>query len=405
VKINLPVTIKKHILKLNLSRITDGKKIIPEIEGLRFISILLVVLSHISNNMLRVYPQAYQSASETPLAVFLEECGAGVNIFFFISGFILAVPFLKAYVYDEKKISLRHYYYRRLTRIEPPYLISLLFFFVVAVLILHQPFLYALEHFTASAFYMHNIIYNHISTINPVAWTLEIEIQYYIIFPLIALALFFKNHLLRRVCLIALFLFTGSLYAQNFAFFDAHHLTKSLFAPFSLFIAGIIVADLYLISKNLLSGTKSFLFDVPGLAALYFIIILAGFQSFGYRMFVFICYLILFTCIFKGKFLNKIFTNKRVVIIGGMCYSIYLLHYGITYFIMQTFTKNMVSYKYPRDIFIQSIIIIPIILIISIIFFVLLERPFMDVHWPNKLKRFFQKFSNRFFLSSKAPEN
>ncbi|MEP6514331.1 MAG: acyltransferase [Parafilimonas sp.] len=378
-------------MKLRLSRITDGKKIISEIEGLRFISILLVVLSHINNNLLGVYPQSYQSLSGTPFAVFLEECGAGVNIFFFISGFILAIPFLKAYVYDEKKISLRRYYYRRLTRIEPPYIISLLFFFLIAILVLDQPFLYALEHFTASIFYMHNIIYNHISTINPVAWTLEIEIQYYIIFPLIAVALFFKNHLLRRLCLITLFLLTGTLYAQNFSFFNKYSLTKSLFAPFSLFIAGIIVADLYLAGKSFFTGTKNFLFDVPGFATLYFIITLSGFQGFGYRIFVFICYFILFTSIFKGKFLNKIFTNKWVVIIGGMCYSIYLLHYGITYFIIQTFTKNFISYNHPRDFFIQSILIIPIILVISIIFFILLERPFMNINWPNKLKSFFQK--------------
>jgi peptidoglycan/LPS O-acetylase OafA/YrhL len=393
-------------LKLKLSRITDGKKIIPEIEGLRFISILLVILSHINNNILRVYPAAYQSTAESRLAIFLEECGAGVNIFFFISGFILAIPFLKARVYDPQKISLKHYYYRRLTRIEPPYIITLIFFLLAVLLILHQPFLYAINHFMISAFYMHNIIYNHISTINPVAWTLEIEVQYYIIFPLMAIALFFKNHLLRRCSLLAFFVLTSIFHPQKVSLFNGeYYLTKSLFAYCYIFVIGIIVADLYLISKNFLSGNKNILFDLLGLTALFFIITLSGFQSLSYKFFIFVCYVVLFAGIFKGRLLNKIFTNKWITIIGGMCYSIYLLHYAVTYFIMQTFTKNLFSYNYNFDMLIQSIIIIPFILIISAIFFVLLERPFMDINWPNRMKRFFQKSYSRFFLPSKIQSN
>ncbi|HEY6976498.1 MAG TPA: hypothetical protein VH396_09410, partial [Chitinophagaceae bacterium] len=103
--------------------------------------------------------------------------------------------------------------------------------------------------------------------------------------------------------------------------------------------------------------------------------------------------------------LNRVFTSKWITVIGGMCYSIYLLHYAITYFIIQTFTKNIFSYSYVTDIFIQSIIIIPAILVISAIFFVSLERPFMDINWPHSLKNFLQRFYTRFFMSSKAPSN
>jgi peptidoglycan/LPS O-acetylase OafA/YrhL len=393
-------------LRLKLSRITDGKQVIPEIEGLRFISILLVILSHINNNLLRVYPSSPLSAAGSSVAIFLEECGAGVNIFFFISGFILALPFLKAYVYSQQKISLQHYYYRRLTRIEPPYIITLILFLLAVLFILHQPISYAMEHFLASAFYVHNAVYNHISTINPVAWTLEIEIQYYLIFPLFAITLFFKNHLLRRCSLFAFFVLTCIFHPREVSLFNhKYYLTKSLFAYWYIFIIGIIVADLYLITRNFLSGKKNVLFDLSGMAALFFIITLSGFQSLPYKFFIFICYAVLFTSIFKGRLLNKIFTNEWIIIIGGMCYSIYLLHYAITYFIIQTFMKNIFSYNYLIDIFIQSIIIIPFILIISAIFFVFLERPFMDINWPRSLKNFFQRFYTRFFISSKTQSN
>jgi peptidoglycan/LPS O-acetylase OafA/YrhL len=379
-----------RILKLKLTRITDGRKIIPEIEGLRFISILLVVLSHIYNNTVRVYPAYYQPA-DSRLAIFLEECGAGVNIFFFISGFILAIPFLNAFVHQKQKVSLKHYYYRRLTRIEPPYIIALIIFLPATIFILQQPFSDAIKHFAASAVYMHSILYDHISTINPVAWTLEIEIQYYLLAPLMAITFFFKNTLLRRSSLLALFIVSGSLYSRNYSFFEAHHLSKSLVAYLSIFITGILFADWYLSNKKSFSGKKYLLLDITGIAALFCIITLSGFADMGYRLLLFACYGILFISIFKGTLLNKLLTKKWIIIIGGMCYSIYLMHYAVIYFITQRFTKNILSYNFPYDIFIQAIIIIPFVLIVSVVFFVLFERPFMDIQWPQKTKIFFKK--------------
>ena len=146
-------------MKIKLTRVTDGRKIIPEIEGLRFISILLVVFSHIHNNTLRVYPQQLQfPVAHSSLGIFLEECGNGVNIFFFISGFILAIPFFRDYVYNEKKVSLKHYYYRRLTRIEPPYIISLIFFFLVAIFVMHQPTIDTLN-ILQQVFFIHTMLF------------------------------------------------------------------------------------------------------------------------------------------------------------------------------------------------------------------------------------------------------
>ena len=378
-------------MQLKLTRITDGKKIIPEIEGLRFVSIVLVILSHIHNNISRVYEQQQQSLPQTRLSIFLEECGAGVNIFFFISGFILAVPFLQAYVYNKRNISLKHYYYRRLTRIEPPYLITLVLFLVATLFLLNQPFSDSIKHFAASAVYLHSIIYDRISTINPVAWTLEIEVQYYIIAPLIAIALFFKNALLRRLSLFALFIVSMFLYYRNFSFFESYHLTKSTFAYLTIFVTGIIVADWYLTYKHFFSGKRYLLLDVAGLAALFLIITLSGYAGMSYRLLLFGCYCVLFISIFKGSLLNRLLTKRWTMIIGGMCYSIYLMHYAVIYFITQTFSKQILTFSYATDITIQSLILIPAILIASGIFFVLFERPFMNVRWPQELRHFAQK--------------
>lgn len=256
---------------------------------------------------------------------------------------------------------------------------------------LHWPTMDSLQHFGASALYLHNILYDRISTINPVAWTLEIEIQFYLIFPLLAMVLFLKSQVKRRLLLSGLVFLGGILYAEYYSFFKEYNLSKSLFAYITLFITGCIAADIYLSNKEYFSRGRSFIFDILGMTALYIIITLAGFEAFGYRSFVFLSYVLLFISIFKGKFLNYCLTNKYVATIGGMCYSIYLTHYAVIFFITDVFTRRIFSFNYKEDIIIQTLINLPVILITSGLFFLFLERPFMDIQWPTKFMKFFKK--------------
>ena len=69
------------------------------------------------------------------------EGGNGVAIFFMISGFILSLPFATLHfdkTTDKKPLNLKRYYLRRLVRLEPPYLIALIIFFIGNVWVLHK---------------------------------------------------------------------------------------------------------------------------------------------------------------------------------------------------------------------------------------------------------------------------
>jgi len=50
-----------------------------------------------------------------------------------ISGFILAAPFVGHYLHDKKRVNLGSYFIRRLTRLEPPYVIVMVMFFSFAI--------------------------------------------------------------------------------------------------------------------------------------------------------------------------------------------------------------------------------------------------------------------------------
>src|SRR5687767_1377410 len=100
-------------------RITSGSaNYMPEVDGLRFIAICWVaVVMHLPTI---IHNNLYNGELITSefLLKFFREGGHGVTFFFMISGFILALPFIKEKIYKGKKISLGKYYLRRLTRLE-----------------------------------------------------------------------------------------------------------------------------------------------------------------------------------------------------------------------------------------------------------------------------------------------
>src|SRR5437764_13088977 len=94
-------------------RITTTGNYIPEIDGLRFIAILAVVLHHVALYV--------TTLDNRPEGIF--ELGTrGVELFFAISGFVLAAPFAAQYLCDGPRVRLGQYLLRRFTRLEATYL-------------------------------------------------------------------------------------------------------------------------------------------------------------------------------------------------------------------------------------------------------------------------------------------
>src|SRR5690606_13176299 len=96
---------------------------------------------------------------------------------------------------------------------------------------------------------------------------------------------------------------------------------------------------------------------------------------------------------FKGNYINRFVSNRWICAIGGMCYTIYLIHLPFAELLI-VFTKNIhVTNNYTINLRIQQLIFLPIILSISAIFFLLFEKPFMNKNWPRNIK---EKVKNLF---------
>ena len=90
--------------------------------------------------------------------------------------------------------------------------------------------------------------------------------------------------------------------------------------------------------------------------------------------------LIFYIDVFKGKISNFIFIHQWIVIIGGMCYSLYLYHNGIIEMVVPRFESLLerLNLSVAIEFSVQFLIVSGITLAICSIMFLLFEKPFMN---------------------------
>ncbi len=311
--------------------------------------------------------------------------GGGVPLFFVISGFILALPFANWRLNRNKKVVLRHYYLRRVTRLEPPYLIALIILFVAHVWLLDKyNFSSLVPHFLASSVYLHNIIYGYASTVLPVAWSLEVEVQFYILAPFFCLLFLIRLMWLRWIIYLVIII-AGSIYWYDE--WKVGHVFKYL----HYFFSGIMIADLYCTDRVLFKNHRIGLI-IGILSLLCFLFYPSLNDPTGYYLRIASIFLLTHT-ILTNPYLIKIFSSKSMLIIGGMCYSIYLLHFAIvsaigTWLISSGFQAREGYWFIPL-----AVLLIISVLVISAVFFILVEKPFMKPIGLGKTKEELSAFS------------
>ncbi len=376
-------------IKEVLKRKTSSGRFIPEIDGLRFLAIITVVLFHLRTHLLRV-ENVEMTISDWEKSFFylISRGGLGVNVFFGISGFILALPFAYQYVYGGKRVNIKSYFIRRLTRLEPPYIITLTIFLFAGIWFLNNSLESLWPHYLASLVYSHFFIYGTWSVINPVAWSLETEVQFYTLAPLIFLLFKLKKRELRYLVFVLIII--GSVLLMYFFkdWYIQYHLHKSLLAYLPFFMLGVLFAEYYLSKINGNGIKKTFTWDIIGIIATLGLFIFHERPNNLFNLLQLSMLFLVFISAFKGKGLNWFYTRKFIYITGGMCYTIYLIHYAFIAFITDYTSVFAFNGSFILNLLIQAMIILPLLYFVSAVFFALFEKPFMYKDWPNKLLLF-----------------
>jgi peptidoglycan/LPS O-acetylase OafA/YrhL len=367
-----------------LSRVTSTGELIPEVDGLRFIAISAVLFHHLLAMFLsgsgrspevRTYSEWFAAADQSWLVI-PAYCGHfGVNLFFVISGFILALPFAKRAFNGQAGPDLKSYYLRRVTRIEPPYLLSMIVIFLIHWRQWGEgP--RVVPNLIASLLYSHGLVYGRESAINGVAWSLEIEIQFYLLTPLLVLMFRLRNVVARRSLTLALIVGLGMLSQWVIYPSGSARLRLTLLNFAHYFLTGFLLVDLYL-TRWLRGPDKRLAWDLATLAGAA--AIFATLNRFGQFYFLLPLMVgLLYAGFFMGRLSNAFARARWITIIGGMCYTIYLYHILIISNVMtQTMSMASIIRPFDLDFALQCLMILPVVLAVCALLFFFAEKPFM----------------------------
>jgi len=152
-------------------------------DGLRGLAIALVVWFHIwqitwlgANLPLFGHTFNFNVIPETGFV--------GVSLFFFISGFVIFYPYARTMFDGAPRQTTRTFYYRRLLKILPSY------YFALAAMTALGWFTFSsqadeLRQLGFHAIFIFGFFPDTIGSVNGVLWSLAVEMQFYLIFPLI----------------------------------------------------------------------------------------------------------------------------------------------------------------------------------------------------------------------------
>jgi peptidoglycan/LPS O-acetylase OafA/YrhL len=352
---------------------------IKQLDSLRAIAVILVIITHWfpETDKLNIYTSVFN----------------GVDIFFVLSGFLITRILLenrnKAGKEGASRISvIKNFYYRRFLRIFPIYYLTILLLYVAAPITgsdIRNSFFYFLTYTSNYYFFNRQDWDGMLSHF----WSLSVEEQFYLIWPW--LMLFLKKKFLLPLILTSIFLgIAAQLYLMDVMFGDI--LTFCCFDGFGL---GALVAWVLLFRRSLLK--KSYSISLV-LAFVGFILQVVRVASQGNTIllpsrtltsFVTICVIIYIIINREGKslFFYSILSNRALIFIGKISYSVYLFHLILPYFTGAAFTKlnqYLPSYFYQHNFYLVCFENFCLLILICYASWQIIEKPIL------KLKRYFE---------------
>lgn len=358
--------------------ITSGRRLIPQIDGLRFLAISAVVLYHVAHTTL---DSGNSATAPGRLLALLHATGSfGVPLFFTLSGFLLALPFARAELVHGEPVQLRKYFARRLTRLEAPYVLMLLCVF--ALDLLRNRARIDLAHLAACLTYQHSTIYRALNAMNGATWSLEVEVQFYCLTPVLALLLRVPTRALRRAVLCgAIVLFA---LAARSRLSEGPLWYLCVFGHLHEFFAGYLLADIFVADWRE-DPVPAAGWDVVSLLGWPAIPILLTHRFAVVDVALPFLILALYCAALRGRVSRWLFSRPALVVVGGACYTIYLVH-GPVMDLVLSVAEAVVGVASAEAMFLgYAAVMLPAVLAVSAVFYLLVERPCMDPGWPAKL--------------------
>ena len=375
----------------------NKSKYLPSIDSLRALAVLAVIIYHVDVNYL---PGGF----------------LGVDLFFVLSGYLISSLIIKEFR-KTGTVNLYNFYIRRARRLLPAVYFMITVGLVVMVLfnevLLRKSHLDAIFGYIYSSnwwYIFHKLDYfDSFGAQSPFKhlWSLAIEEQFYMIFPLLFLLVNGKKKskdgtykLNKNFLYVVLGLILVSLIA-HILLFDINNISRIYFGTdtraFSLLV-GVVGAILYPMERLHAKVTpqQNMLYSVVSLVSIATLITVmvytSEYNTLLYRGgFLLVAILGLIVIISSGKqhtLMSRLLSFKPVVFIGKISYSLYLWHFPVL-----VLTTPVSEIGNPNIIFVILRVILTFILATASYVFV--ETPIRKLGFKNYINVIFKKIRKR----------
>ena len=323
----------------------------------------------------------------------------GVDLFFVISGFCLFYPLTK----PEVRPRWRTFFARRGRRLLPPYYAAM--GVVILSPLIAEPLMARLgipvspvgwpdwRQVWTHALFLHTLFPDTYFAFNGPLWSLAIEWQFYLAFPLAVWLI--RRGGWRGVALIGLLtvsyrlLINNDRLAANTWPVDTIHLFPSHWLEFAL---GMLIA-LYLRHRK--AGRIGRLREAGDIIGLIWIYIVASYVLYGPALLypypvkdllysVLWAPVVFLACV-DATITKRLFSHPVLIWLGVRSYSIYLLHLPILFGLGQTVSSMHLGE--PKSLLVMTGLGVPLVLASAAVFFELFEKPFLNTPLPAQSQR------------------
>lgn len=328
---HLPSPLEENLPKL------FRQKYFHSMDGLRALSIILVILSHIGLS----YKIDYN---------FHALANLGVQFFFVISGFLITALLMKEKIITGK-ISLKKFYLRRFFRIIPVAFLYLFFIlFLKFITHINLNFVYILTSFLfIRNYFMGSKGIDHLTTHY---WSLSVEEQFYLIFPIILKkSLSFYIYFLLSMLILSVLTTPINIYFPELSANGLFKIITIFLNSFTSISIGSLTA--ILIYKKIINFEK-IPYRQPAITLLFiFIFSISSYQFLGNTMIKGILFgIILLLNLTNNNITStyyRVLNNKNIKYIGILSFSLYIwqqpltlnLNYLNSLNFMQSFTNKL----------------------------------------------------------------
>ncbi len=374
-----------------------GTPYLAQIDGLRALALLLVVVWHEALRGVRQVEALNALGYGLPSPYdYVPHGEVGVDLFFVISGFVIAQPFLSR---PPAQWRIGEFYRRRLHRLYPPYLAVLVVGFLAAMTgLVHDRDVHGIpqwQSFAASLIYLHGWVFDQQSRFDPPLWSLEIEVQFYAIVPFV-MRLYgcVKGPVARAAAGLGLagvlMLLAATLhgvlpYDGRFRF--------GLLAHMHLFVLGIVAADLVRLRRPLeRPGTRgfdcAFGCGCAGLLAIGLWQTAVDAKPPGFLPYLLTdaataaAVALIVAGAVAGTVGRALTGAPWLCLIGTMCYSVYLVHVPVIEAVSQVLARTLPLHGSLALWVVWPVVLTVAVTVVSAAFYVAVERPFMTRQFP-----------------------